>query len=70
LPRLDITAADVEALAASGTTRLVVSVSSADPDEQRRDLGVRVAAGDRTGLTRTSSAEISVFAQRPAIAPG
>ena len=44
---IDISAADVEAHAGGGTTRLVVGVSSADPDEQRAEIS---AFAERLGL--------------------
>ena len=44
---IDMTAADVEAFASSGTTRLVMGVSSADPDEQQAEIS---AFAERLGL--------------------
>ena len=44
---IDMTAADVEAFASSGTTRLVVGVSSTDLDEQQAEISV---FAERLGL--------------------
>lgn len=44
---IDMTAADVDAFASSGTTRLVVGVSSADPGEQQAEIS---AFAQRLGL--------------------